>query len=229
MSNRLARREAIARGAAIALAAAASLWTGITLVRRRQLSPELQAIPAAPESTWRALVRPGHRIGPSNAAVEIAVFSDYQCAACKLLWRRVSKLLARRPDVTLRIHHLPLETHGAALSAAIAAECAANQGRFRQYHDALFGSQQVIGRTSWTQFAVRSGVADTARFNVCMSSPEPLAAVEADIRVGTQFHSGGVPVIVIGDIAIAGVPSNLTQLLDRQVRLRSRGVERRSP
>src|SRR5205085_2217337 len=89
-----------------------------------------------------------HRKGPENARVAIVEFSDFQCPFCAQAFRDLRQLMRERPDVSLVFRNFPLDTscnaqvshslHPDACLAACAAECAAQQGHFWEYHDALF-------------------------------------------------------------------------------------------
>lgn len=82
--------------------------------------------------------------GDGRAAVEVAVFSDFECPFCKqarVTLRRVAEEYGGA--VRLAHRHLPLDTHRHAFAAARAAVCADEQGSFWQYHDALFAADRL--------------------------------------------------------------------------------------
>jgi protein-disulfide isomerase len=78
--------------------------------------------------------------GPSDAPVFIVEFSDFGCPNCAEIQPILRKILKDFPDdLRLVFKHFPLASHMAtSLPAAEAAECAAEQGRFWEYHDLLF-------------------------------------------------------------------------------------------
>jgi len=79
-----------------------------------------------------------HRLGPANAPVQIVVYSDFQCVFAAN-WCRSCNSQAEFPnEVTIVYRHFPLTAHPRAFPAAVAAECAAEQGFFWEYHDKLF-------------------------------------------------------------------------------------------
>ncbi|MEP6619984.1 MAG: thioredoxin domain-containing protein [bacterium] len=84
--------------------------------------------------------------GPDNAPVTIVEFTDYECPYCREYFANTLPLvLARYGDrVRYVVMNLPLsELHPDALGAAEAAECAADQHRFWEYHDRLFLSADL--------------------------------------------------------------------------------------
>ena len=92
--------------------------------------------------TWRVGGRFDRTVlGDPDAPVLIEVYSDFRCEWCwRFVWDAaeiwvevVATGVARYEFV-----HFPV-TNAASLFAANAAECAADQGRFWQFHDHLFG------------------------------------------------------------------------------------------
>ena len=85
-------------------------------------------------------------LGDPGAPVLIEVYSDFRCERC---WRFVWDAAEIWVEVVARgiaryeFVHFPV-TSGASLFAANAAECAADQGRFWQFHDYLFGYSGML-------------------------------------------------------------------------------------
>jgi len=117
------------------------------LVARRELStPWTAPAPGVRIPDWRSFTREGHRMGPAEAPVTVVVFSDFQCSFCAVLMDRLRTIREARPDeVSVVYRHFPIEGHQHAAPAARASECAAEQGRFEPFHDALFAAQDSIG------------------------------------------------------------------------------------
>src|SRR5258708_2856238 len=82
--------------------------------------------------------------GPDNAKVTVVEFSDLQCPACKATEPWVQQLFSTDGDkVRFVYRHFPLsEIHKNALLAAWAAEAAAASGKFWQFHDMMFSTQE---------------------------------------------------------------------------------------
>jgi protein-disulfide isomerase len=95
-------------------------------------------IPSEPVSLDQA-----ERLGRSEAKVVLIVFSDFQCPYCSEFSNSVLPSLRQAYVETglvqVAFRHMPLANiHSRAFPAAIAAECAARQGRFWPMHDELF-------------------------------------------------------------------------------------------
>ena len=71
-------------------------------------------------------------------------FSDFQCPYCGRGFSVVEELLKQyQGKIRFIYKHFPLrQIHPYAQKAAEAAICAGEQGKFFQYHDKLFKSQQ---------------------------------------------------------------------------------------
>ena len=82
--------------------------------------------------------------GNPNARVVIAEFSDFQCPFCKQ-WtdQNIARVRQQLGDnVAFAFLHFPIaQIHANAGNAALAAQCAAEQGKFWPMHDLLFARQ----------------------------------------------------------------------------------------
>ncbi len=102
-----------------------------------------------------AVLDSGQLIGARTARVRITEFSDFQCEYCAQLQPALRRLLRDHgSDVAIVFKHFPLEMiHPNAFGAALASECAAEQGAFQRFHDYLFEHRELIGRYEWLRFA----------------------------------------------------------------------------
>jgi hypothetical protein len=84
-----------------------------------------------------------HMLGPSHAVVTVVEYGDFECPNCKQAAPAVKPLLTRFAGrLRFAYRHFPLEdVHPHALHAALAAEAAAEQGKFWEMHDLLFDNQ----------------------------------------------------------------------------------------
>lgn len=85
-------------------------------------------------------------LGKKDAPVIMIEFSDFQCPFCGRFWKdtlpQIKKDYVDTGKVLFVYKDFPLrQIHPLAQKAAEAANCAAEQGKFWEYHDALFGKQ----------------------------------------------------------------------------------------
>jgi len=166
---------------------------------------------------WKQLDTGRHSFGPADAPVTIIEFADFECPACRAFNLDVlAPLRAEHPGkVRWVFRHWPLSYHRFAAPAARAAECAADQGRFEAFHDAVYLGQDSLGLKAWGSFASAAGVPDTVAFNKCNSLPNTSAVAEADSRVALDLKGRGTPLLIVNGLQFPGVPSKAE--LDRVV------------
>lgn len=167
---------------------------------------------------WQALATRGQRLGAKAPTVTVVEFSDFQCPFCSRLHTSLQELLQRYPgDVQLVYRHLPLTSiHRHAKAAAIASECAAEQGRFEAFASLLYEQQDSIGSKSLDAFAADAGVRDSASFSGCVHSQRHRARVEADMREARRRDLSATPTVFVNNVRMPGTPS--FEILDLFVR-----------
>jgi protein-disulfide isomerase len=83
--------------------------------------------------------------GEAHAPVVLVEFSDFQCPHCKHLQPVLERLLdEHRGQVRLYFKNYPISSaHPDSATAAAGALAAGKQGKFWQFHDRLFGGDQI--------------------------------------------------------------------------------------
>ncbi|MEK6922525.1 MAG: DsbA family protein [Nanoarchaeota archaeon] len=141
-------------------------------------------------------------LGDPDAPVTIVEFSDFQCPFCA---RAFNDALAefRNSDyfkdgqVNLVYKDFPLNSiHPQAQKAAEAAQCAHDQGKFWEYHDALFQNQGALDVNSLKGYADDVGL-DTGKFNECLDSGKSKKEVDNDLAAATAAGGRGTPYFVV--------------------------------
>ncbi|HEV7784531.1 MAG TPA: thioredoxin domain-containing protein, partial [Thermoanaerobaculia bacterium] len=129
--------------------------------------------------------------GPATAPVTIVEFSDFQCPFCSRLTPTLDQVKKKYGDkVRIVFRQFPLPMHQNAQKAAEAALCANDQGKFWQFHDAMFGDQASLGVDQLKAKAVELGLkADD--FNKCLDSGAKAAVIEADKKAGSEAGVNG--------------------------------------
>ena len=143
-------------------------------------------------------------VGAANAPVTIVVFSDFECPFCReaaQLLHDVQRLESE--DVRLVFRHLPLAIHAHAQRAAEAAECAAQQGTFWTFHDALFRHQKQLSDPELLSYAVSAG-AEREAFRQCLERGAARAIIDADRRAALLAGVDGTPAIFINGRRFTG-------------------------
>ncbi|MFM2287973.1 MAG: hypothetical protein RL684_1116 [Pseudomonadota bacterium] len=148
---------------------------------------------------YRATVPTGGALrGAPTARVTVVEFGDYQCPHCARAQAIVQALMDRHAG-TLRVefHQFPLvRIHPDAHNAALAAVCARAQGRFWEYHDALYADPSNLGLARLQATAESQGL-DGKRFAACLQAPATAQAVSDDLRAGAIAGVGGTPAFYV--------------------------------
>lgn len=140
--------------------------------------------------------------GDAASAVVIYEFSDFECPACRASVEPLKQLRALFPGkIRLVFKHLPWDFHKHAKSAAMAAECAGRQGRFWDFHDKLYGSQDEWAKAEKAEpvfmlFASQLRL-EEGSFRACLASGETAPAVEADIQEAKDHWVRSTPTFLI--------------------------------
>lgn len=143
--------------------------------------------------------------GSDRAPVTIEEFGDFQCPKCGTFARKIQPELTRRYIDTgvVRLIWRDFPTFGKeSVRAAEAARAAARQGRFWEFHDALYARQPRrmnsgrIDDAFLRDVARRAGL-DVARFDADRRSREVRGAVRDDFAFGQRLGVPGTPAFLI--------------------------------
>jgi len=142
--------------------------------------------------------------GPKDAPVTIVEFSDFECPYCGAAHDTVEQVMSTYAGkVRLVYRQFPLSFHPHAAKAAEASLCAADQGKFWEYHDVLFKNQKKLEPMELKAHASEVGI-DPQKFGQCLDSGDKKKAVDADQQAGLQAGVGGTPAFFINGIFLNG-------------------------
>ncbi|HKA67238.1 MAG TPA: DsbA family protein [Solirubrobacterales bacterium] len=135
-----------------------------------------------------------HIRGELGRPLELVMFGDFQCPFClgaQSVLRRVHARLGDRLVYSFR--HLPIpERHPLAPLAAEASEAAAAQGRFWEYHDALFQAQPKLSRETMLEVGRDLGL-DADRMAAEIDAGVHRERVERDLKSAEQSGATSTP------------------------------------
>ncbi len=144
--------------------------------------------------------------GAADAAVVVTEFSDFECPYCKTFAQTTQRQLedeyVKTGQVRFEYKHFPLPQHNpSATFAALAAECAADQGKFWEMQQYLFQEAGKQGTNTFTQTRLKAMAEalelNTGDFNQCLSNQEHAKTVQDNIREGQQLVVTGTPTIYV--------------------------------
>jgi len=146
--------------------------------------------------------------GDDDAPVTIIEFSDFQCPFCSRFYSQTLPQLEEEYVKTGKVKfvykHFPLDNiHPQATPAALASECAKEQGKFWEYHDLVFNNQGSLGDASYKQWAAELSL-DSAKFDECYESQKYLDDVRSGLQEGSGAGIRGTPGFLLNGQLISG-------------------------
>ena len=155
-------------------------------------------------------------IGDPNAPISIIEFSDFQCPFCaRFHIQTLPSILEEYVDqgkVKLIFRDFPIQNiHPNALPASVAAECANEQGKFKEMHDELFENQKEWSGVEtanavslFSQYALEMGLEQEV-FDSCLTSGKYIEEIRNDLNDGRTYGVSGTPGFFIGNDQIGYV------------------------
>jgi protein-disulfide isomerase len=142
--------------------------------------------------------------GPKNAALQVVIFSDFQCPFCSRVeptLKQMEKEYGGKVRMTWKNYPLPF--HNNAEPAAEAAMAAGAQGKFWEMHDKLFANQQSLDRPALEKYATELGL-NMAKFKADLDAQKYKGQIESESKEGTAVGVTGTPAVFINGRKISG-------------------------
>jgi len=142
--------------------------------------------------------------GPADAAVVLVEFSDFQCPFCQVAAGTLEELFDRyEGQVRFIYKDYPLPSHPQAFKAAEAGNCAHEQGKFWEFHDKMFASQEALEVPMLNSYALELGL-DAPRFAICLEEGRYTQRVREDLRTGQEYGVSSTPSMFINGRPVLG-------------------------
>ncbi|MGD1838879.1 MAG: DsbA family protein [Nitrososphaeraceae archaeon] len=158
-------------------------------------------------------------IGDSNASITLVEFGDYRCGFCaKFHQESRGQILDNYVDtgkVQLIFKDFVVNDRGGykgSAQAASASYCAAEQGKYWEYHDAIYDNWK--GESNWVNtdllltFAENVQIQDIEKFKECLSSDKYSEIVNENNQLARSLGLTGTPSFVVlkDDVAQQIIP-----------------------
>jgi protein-disulfide isomerase len=157
--------------------------------------------------------------GMQKAPVLVIEFADYECPYCQKIAPDMKKLGEDYSGkVLFAFKDFPLPMHKRAEKAAEAAQCAALQNKFWDYHDLLFAKGNGLEVPQLKEYA-RTLHLDSAAFDQCLDSGETASTVKQDLEQGQKVGLTGTPSFFVNGHFFSGAASYATirEIVDQQL------------
>ena len=149
-------------------------------------------------------------IGNPNAPITIIEFSDFQCPFCAKFHIQTLPAIMNEyindGKVKLVFRDFPIQSiHPNALPASVAAECANEQGKFKEMHDILFERQNEWSKKNtdnviilFNQYASKLGL-EEEKFDSCLKNGKYIEEIQKDLNDGRTYGISGTPGFFVGN------------------------------
>ena len=160
--------------------------------------------------------------GNQDAPITIVEFSDFQCPFCARFQIQTLPLISEQYIETGKVKFVyrdfPIQNiHPNSMPAAAASECAHEQDKYWEYHDALFKNQGVWDKaeitsaiTIFKEFATQLDLKQD-QFDACLNSGKYIEEINNDLKDGQKYGVTGTPGFFIGNEEIGFVKINGAQ------------------
>jgi protein-disulfide isomerase len=165
-------------------------------LQRKQAKAQLAGVKQSVETPF-----PGAVLGNPNGAVTLVEFTDYACGYCRRSLPDVAQLLAKNPDLRIVVRELPIISQHSAAAARMAL-AAAEQGKYHQFHDAMFAAGQLDPESIET--AAKQAGLDMDRAHKVASSQVVEQELSRNVDVAGRLGFSGTPSWIAGDRLISG-------------------------
>jgi len=142
--------------------------------------------------------------GDPSAPITLIEFGDFQCPNCGRFARdtapQIEESYVESGKVSIAFKHFPVVGLDSK-PAAMASQCANDQGMFWEFHDELYNNQGRensgwANKNNLKQIASNMGL-DTQSFDSCLDSNKYQSLVENDLSLAKQIKFTGTPSFLV--------------------------------
>lgn len=174
-------------------------------------------------------------LGVADAPIVIVEFSDFYCSFCGRHYQQTLTPLIENYDGLIKYVYRDFPTVGgdAAQLTGMAAECADDQGKFWDYHNALFNKQDDLRAATTDADSLRNYLVniasdldlDVEAFSTCYDGQTYLNDIIADSTDAQTVGARGTPAFLINGQFVSGAQSYeyFANIIDGK--LRELGIE----
>ena len=175
-------------------------------------------------------------IGNMDAEITIIEFSDFQCPFCARFHVQTLPTIMdeyiNKGTVKLVFRDFPIQSiHPNALPASVAAECANEQGKFKEMHDLLFENQREWNNqntndviSTFNQYASKMNL-EEEKFDSCLRNGKYIEEIQKDLDDGRAYGISGTPGFFVGNDQIGFIElkgaqpfENFKKVIDSQLK-----------
>lgn len=165
-------------------------------------------------------------LGSKDAKVTVIEFADYQCPFCGQWQKKILPLLKSEYIETGKVKFIYWDfafLGDESIRAAEAARCASEQGKFWEYHDALFASQIGENKGAFSDSRLKNLAGglklDSKSFGSCFNNRIHQQLVQDRTQEATLAGVDSTPTVLINGYKLDGVLpwSTYKKLIDAEL------------
>jgi protein-disulfide isomerase len=136
-------------------------------------------------------------LGNPEGSVTIVEFTDYNCPYCRAMLPVMQRLVAEEPELRIVYKEMPILAPESWYAAQMALEANA-QGKYREFHETMFG----VGARSESMVDTVAEIVELDLEGVDLSKYD--AQINATLGLGQDLQTTGTPTYVIGSRMLVG-------------------------
>lgn len=140
-------------------------------------------------------------LGRLDAPLTMLEFTDYQCPYCRAFHNDTFTQIKSQWIDTGKLRFiswdLPLAIHGQATAAALAARCAADQGKFWEMRALLIANAAHLNPDEIVGYAKQIPRVDAETFSACVSNDKYAEKIKASVQQANALGITATPTLVV--------------------------------
>lgn len=173
------------------------------LERQQTMAPQPKTAPTS-DRVKMTVGADWYTLGRDDAPITVVEFADYQCPFCRKFQSDAFVELKKNYIDTGRVRFvsrdLPLDFHPNAPSAAVAARCAGDQGKFWEMRDMMLVGSADLSPASLMKDGQQIKL-DMTGFSACLNDKRHAVAIQNDVADASTLGIRGTPSFVVGKTA----------------------------
>lgn len=142
--------------------------------------------------------------GDPNAPITIVEFGDFRCQYCGKFFKETMEPLLQNYDGKIHLVYRDYPILGPdSLTAALAAGCALDQGKYWEFHDLTYANQPDLSRETLISHA-ESLTLNMSQFTTCLDEQQHIQEITADAVFAQNLGVTGTPAFFINGRFISG-------------------------
>ena len=178
--------------------------------------------PIPPDQVWRVKVNPEDAVkGPADAPLTAVMFTAFGCGTCTTFAPAIDQAF-QKYGKKLRVvfKHKVIPPSPFAIEASMAALAAKEQGKFWEYQDKLWATNEALTQSTLERIATEVGL-DMARFRKDAQADRFRGQILKDSLLANEVGAHSMPNVMVNGVRMSGEKSweSLDATLDDRLKV----------